>query len=112
MSTAIKSSALLFALLLLSGCNRFVPGLLYTHTVRPRSIDFDGNPVGTKRTTLDEYRISEPLSGAGLSVEWTADRIREAAKAAGIEHVAFTEEETLSFILGIYQRRRLIIYGD
>jgi len=109
---AIKTALLILALFLSFGCSRFTPGVLYTHTVRPISIDFDQTAVGTKRTQLDEHRVSEPMSGIGLSVEWTANRIRAAAEAAGITQIAFVEEETLSFLLGIYQRRRLIIYGD
>ncbi len=109
---AIKTPLLILALFLSFGCSRFTPGVLYTHTVRPISADFDRTAVGSKRAYLDEHRVSEPFSGVGLSVEWTAERIRTAAEAAGMKTITFTEEETLSFLLGLYQRRRLIIYGD
>lgn len=106
----------LLAALLLGGCSGLgssvVQGHLYTNVVRPYSTDFRDSPVGSKRCVLDEHQLREPVSGYGVAVEWTADRILAAANEAGISRVSYTEMQTLSFLLGIYRRQRLIIYGD
>ncbi len=106
----------LLTALLLSGCSGIgssvVQGHLYTNVVQPYSTDFHDSPVGSKRCVLDEHQFREPVSGYGVSVEWTAGRVLAAARAAGISRISYTEMQTLSFMMGIYRRQRLIIYGD
>ncbi|HSH13636.1 MAG TPA: hypothetical protein VLA15_07800 [Desulfurivibrionaceae bacterium] len=108
--------ALLGALLLISGCSglgtTIAQGNLYTKVIRPYSTDFRNSPVGSKRCVLDEHQLREPVSGYGVSVEWSTDRILAGAQAAGISRISYTEMESMSFLLGIYRRQRLIIYGD
>jgi len=98
--------------LLLTGCASLAPGRLYTNVIQPHSTDFHVTPVGTKRCVLDEHRVKEPVSGFGVTVEWSMNRIRSAARAAGITNIYYTEVQTLSILMGAYRRRRLIIHGD
>lgn len=113
---AIRSCALLLAGLLLSGCGMLdgspARGQLYTNVTLPRSTDFRNTPVGSRQCRLDEYQLREPVSGYGISVEWSADRILAAAHQAGISRISYTELETVSFLFNIYRRQRLIIHGD
>ena len=113
---AIRFLFPLLATLLLSGCSgigsTLVQGNIYTNVVQPYSTDFRDSPVGSKRCILDEYQFREPVSGYGVSVEWSAGRILAAAKEAGISRISYTEMQTLSVLMGIYRRQRLIIYGD
>lgn len=113
---AIRAIFPILATLLLTGCSgvgsTMVQGNLYTNVVQPYSTDFHDSPVGSKRCVLDEHQFREPISGYGVSVEWTAGRILAAAKAAGISRVSYTEMQTLSFLMGIYRRQRLIVHGD
>lgn len=98
--------------LLFTGCAATAPGRLYTNMIRPHSTDFHVTPVGTKRCVLDEHRVKEPASGYGVTVEWSTDRIRSEAQKAGITNIAYTEVQTLSILMGIYCRQRLIVHGD
>ena len=98
--------------LLLTGCAATAPGRLYTNVIRPHSTDFRVTPVGTKRCVLDEHRLKEPVSGYGVTVEWSMDRIRSEAQKAGITNIYYTEVQTVSILMGTYRRRRLIIHGD
>ena len=98
--------------LLLGGCAGTAPGRLYSNVTLPYSSDFSNTAIGSKRFVLDEYRLKEPLTGYGMTVEWSDNSIKSAAAAAGISKIAYMEQQTVSFVLGIYSRRSLIIYGD
>ncbi|MBU0485705.1 MAG: TRL-like family protein [Proteobacteria bacterium] len=112
----VRYCALVLVALLFSGCSGILDtspsGRLYTNIIRPHSLDFKRTAVGTKRCIIDEYKLQEPLTGYDLSVELTTDLILATAKEAGISKISFTELQTVSFLMGIYSRRRLIIYGD
>ncbi len=103
----------LFCLILcLAGCSWISKGLLYTNVIRPYSRDFNNTPVGSKQCIIKDYKLKEPVSGYGVSVEWSKGQIQSAAREAGIENITYVDVQTLSFLLGIYTRKKLIIYGD
>ena len=97
--------------LFLTGCST-APGRIYTNITRPFSDDFNNTSIGSKQVILDEHSIKEPISGYGASFQWSNAQIMSAARKAGITHIAFIEEQTLSILFGIYERKRLVIYGD
>ena len=100
-------------LLYLAGCSMAGPGRLYTHVTLPYSRDFNSTPVGTRQCVLKAtHHLREPVSGYGVTVEWSADQIQAAARRAGISQISYMDLQTTSFILGIYTRQKLIIYGD
>lgn len=103
---------LICLVLCLAGCSRSGPGRLYTNVTLPYSRDFNNTPQGTKQCTLQAHRIKEPASGYGVTVEWTTSQIQSAARDAGIERIRYIDIQTISFVLGIYTRQKLIIYGD
>lgn len=118
MTEVARIGKLLFLVLLvfgagcMSGRRRSVnPGLLYTNTIRPHSTNFRNTSVGTKSCVLNEYRVKEPVTGYGITAEWSTEAIIAAAKEAGITNIAYTEMRTFS-ILGIYRQKSLIIHGD
>jgi hypothetical protein len=98
--------------LCLAGCSRSGPGRLYSNVTLPYSTDFNNTPVAAKHCILKDHRIREPVSGYGVSVEWSTDQIQSAAREAGISTIRYIDIQTISFVLGIYTRRKLIIYGD
>jgi len=108
----IKTFILACIILALTGCAGPIQGLLYKHVIQPHSTNFDNSPIGTKRAFLDDYQVSEPLSGLKITAEWSTDAIKAEAKKAGITNIAYTDEQTLSILFGLFRRRRLIIYGD
>ncbi len=100
-------------MLCLAGCSMSGPGRLYTHVTQPYSRDFNRTPAGSKQCVLRAaHQIKEPVSGYGVTVEWSADQIQAAARRAGISQIRYMDLQTTSFVLGIYTRRKLIICGD
>jgi len=101
------------AILSVAGCSGFTPpGLLYTNVISPYSVDYHDTKIGTKQCVIDAHSISEPLTGYGVSVEWSSDVIQSAAAQAGITEITCIDVQTLSIVLSIYKRERLIVYGN
>jgi hypothetical protein len=107
---ASRPTIALLGLVLLAGCAP--TGILYTHRVTPYSTCFGATQAGTKKCVINQHRISEPVTGAGIHAAWTAERIRDEARKAGIQNICYMDRKTFSVLLGIYKRESLIIYGD
>ena len=88
------------------------PGHLYTNVILPYSRDFKNTPKGSKQCILRDHSLKEPVSGYGMSVEWSTNQIQSAARDAGIQNITYIDVHTISFLLGIYTRKDLIVYGD
>jgi len=88
------------------------PGQLYTNVTLPYSTDFNNTPQGSKYCVLTDHRIKEPVSSYGVTVEWSMDQIQSAARKAGIQNITYIDVQTISFLLGVYTRKKLIVYGD
>ena len=82
---------ILLLVLFLAGCSISGPGQLYTNITLPYTRDFNRNPVGGKQCVLKEHRVREPVSGYGVTVEWSSDRIQAAADKAGLVVVGARE---------------------
>ncbi len=93
-----------------SGCA--LEGRLFSNTVAPLSSDFNNTPVGLKKCVIKNYRVREPVSRLNVSAEWSRGYVAEQAREAGIENIYYMDVRVLSFLLGIYRRKDLIIYGD
>ena len=96
----------------LAGCSLSGPGRLYSNVTLPYSTDFNNTPMGGKSCILKDHQIKEPVSGYGVSVEWSTNQIQSAAREAGISTIRYIDVQTISYVLGIYTRRQLIIYGE
>jgi len=107
---AIRYGILLLLLFLLPGC--VTKGLLYTRVTEPATLDFHKTPVGSKRILVRSFRVQEPVTGYGVSAEWEAYPLKDAALHAGITNLYFADRQTLSILNGIYRSRTLIVYGD
>lgn len=95
----------------LGGCS-LAAGRLYTNVTRPYTRDFNNTRLGAKSCVLKSHHMKEPVSGYGVTVEWSMDQIQAEAAKAGITRISCIDVQTISFVLGIYTRRKLIIYGD
>ena len=101
---------IVFIVIVSSGC-----GLLYTHTTRSLSRDFDNTPIGSKKCTLSTHKINVPLmplTTSRVSAEWDTECIAEASRKAGIKKIYYTDIQTLDVLLSTYRRQTIIIYGD
>lgn len=100
-----KIILIFFACVTLSGC-------IYSNTVVPYSTRFDKTPVGSKSFVLDRYRLTEPISGYNMYVEWTDELILKEAKKAGISNIYYMDKKTLSILNDTFKREKLIVYGE
>ena len=100
--------------LLLGACGCFSPrGYLYTHTQTPYTLSYEEVArVGATSCRVDITQIKEPISRARISVRWTNRALAEAMEKAGMTEVRYADLQTLSVLNGLYERRRLIFYGE
>lgn len=101
---------IVLVLIVSSGC-----GLLYTHTTRTLSRDFDNTPIGSKKCTISSYKINVPLlplTTSRVSAEWDTERISEASRKAGIKKIYYTDVKIVDILLSTLRRQTIIIYGD
>ena len=112
MATELKVG--LFCTLLLGACGCFAPrGYLFTHTTVPYALPYEkAVRAGTKSCRLDITQIKEPFSQASLSVMWTNRAVADAMKRADMTELRYADLQTLSILNSVYERRRLIFYGE
>lgn len=94
----------------LTGCS--APGFLYTDIVMPYTLDMNRTSAGSRRITIDEYRIREPVSGYGIYALWQNRDVQAAAKQANMSRIHYADRRIFSILGGIYRKRSLIIYGE
>ncbi|NLG01139.1 MAG: hypothetical protein GX565_13455, partial [Lentisphaerae bacterium] len=56
--------------------------------------------------------LKEPVTQARLSVIWTDRAVAEAMKKAGMTEIRYADLQTFSLLNSVYERRRLIFYGE
>ena len=112
MATDRTVTRLAVCLLLCAGCAS-PQGFLYTRTTVPFYLP-PGNVVrkGEKSCRIDITQLKEPLSQANLTVIWTSQAVAEASVKAGLTDLRYADIETFSVLNRVFERRRLIFYGD
>jgi len=109
---AIKATFLCLIAVLLLGCGR---GLLYTKTIKPYTKTFRNTPVGEKVLVINTQNIKASIptiTPPGLSGQWDTDDIMRLAREKGITELRYIDIKTVSFLLGTYSHKSLIVYGD
>jgi len=101
--------------LLLSGCGSLgpvytyrSPGLLYTHTVRPLTSHrepVDVATYGSAKGNIKQIQFQQ------VTIIWDDNAIGEIAKRGGIEKIHYADLETKSFLLNIWTRNTVHVYG-
>ncbi len=101
--------------LLLAGCGSLGTvysfrgvGLLYTHTVHPLSRHRE--PATVVRTAAASGNMKE-IEFRYVSVQWDDKAIGEIARKGGIETIHYADLETKSYLLGIWKRHTVRVYG-
>ena len=113
MATELK--AVIACVLLLETCGCIGPrGYLYTHTKVPYALPREPSlsRVGAKSCRVDITKLKEPFTQASFSVRWTNRAVADAMKRANMTEIRYADVQTLSILNGIYERRRLIFYGE
>lgn len=56
--------------------------------------------------------LKEPLSGAGIQVEWASRGIGDIAKTNELANVHYADLHTVSILGGLWKRVRVEVYGS
>ena len=96
----------------LSGCGVVSRGLLYTDTVQPLCRDQRGTDLGSKVGSGSSKRVEIPTTQIDLSAEWDSRAIGDIARKHGISVVHGCDSRRQSYVLGIWRRDEVIIYGE
>jgi hypothetical protein len=111
----VQSLVLLMSSLLVStcaGCGFVSRGLLYTDTIQPLCKDLRGTTLGTKVGSGSSKRIEIPTTRIDVSAEWDSRAIGDIAKEHGISTVYGCDSRRQSYVLGIWRKDEVIIYGE
>ncbi len=100
--------------LMLGTCGCFAPqGYLFTNTTVPYAVPGETSVrVGTKSCHVNITQIKEPFSRLNLSVMWSDRAVAEAMSKAGMTDLHYADVQTLSVMNKVYERRRLVFYGE
>jgi hypothetical protein len=105
------SRTLLFlSLLSLNGC---VYGLLYTDVTEPFTLDMNRtpNPEDARTAEVASQRLTEPLTGLDIRVEFNSNALGDATEKSGIDTIYYADIRHQSILLGIWQKDTLIVVG-
>jgi len=112
--TSVLFAAVLFALLApgLSGCGVISRGLLYTDTMQPLCKDARGTVLGDKKGSGSSKRVEIPTARIDLAAEWDSRAIGDIARKHGISTVYGCDSRRQAYVLGIWRKDEVIIYGE
>ena len=105
-------SLISFLLLSLSGCGVISRGLLYTDTIQPLCKDARGTTLGSQQASGSSKKIEIPTARVDLAAEWDSRAIGDIARQHGIKTVYGCDTRRQSYVLGIWRKDEVIIYGD
>jgi hypothetical protein len=86
-------------------------GLLYANTIQPLCRDARGTGLGAKVATLATNAVEIPTTRIDLSVEWSSRAIGDIATQNGMTTVYSCDIHREYFLLGIWRRDQVIVYG-
>lgn len=101
-----------FLVCLCSGCGLVSRGLIYTDTVQPLCRDLRGTTLGSKVGSGSSKRIEIPTTRVDISAEWDSRAIGDIAKQHGISTVYGCDSRRQSYVLGIWRKDEVIVYGE
>jgi hypothetical protein len=112
----MKTLASVFTFVLLttafSGCGVVSRGLLYTDTMQPLCRDLRGTDLGSKVGSGSSKRVEIPTTQIDLTAEWDSRAIGDIARNHGITTVHGCDSRRQSYVLGLWRRDEVIIYGE
>jgi hypothetical protein len=96
----------------LGGCGVISRGLLYTDTIQPLCKDARGTTLGSQQASGSSKKIEIPTARVDLAAEWDSRAIGDIAKQHGITTVHGCDTRRQSYVLGIWRKDEVIIYGE
>jgi hypothetical protein len=96
----------------LAGCGVISRGLLYTDTVQPLCKDMRATSLGTATASGSSKRVELPTARVDITAEWDSRAIGDIAREHGISTVHGCDSRRQSYVLGIWRKDQVIIYGE
>lgn len=94
------------------GCGIIPRGLLYTDTIQPLCRDARGTGLGTKVASLATKAVEIPTTKIDLSAEWSSRAIGDIATRNGMTTVYGCDLRREYYVLGVWRRDEVIVYGE
>ena len=93
-------------------CSACAQGLIYTNVTEPYDTNMTNTPIGKRIAYAGGItKLSEPFSGAKVSVEVNSNAIGDIAKEGGLDKIYYADLHTKSILFGIWEKKTLILYG-
>lgn len=96
----------------LSGCSLIPRGLLYSDYKEPLCHDARGTTLGETIDPGSTKSVQIPLTQINLGAEWDTRAIGDIAKKHGIATVYGCDMRREFYLLGIWRRDEVIVYGN
>ncbi len=96
----------------LAGCSLISRGLLYTDTTQPLCSDLRGTIVGDRAAIGSSKKVEIPVTRVDFSAEWDSRAIGDIAKAHGMSAIYTCDARRQSYVLGIWRKDSVILYGE
>ncbi len=105
-------AAVAFLVIASSGCGVISRGLIYTDTIQPLCKDMRGTGLGNMTGSGSSKRVELPTARVDLTAEWDSRAIGDIAREHGITTVYGCDSRRQSYVLGIWRKDEVIIYGE
>lgn len=89
-----------------------VRGILYHDVTLPLDIDVMSAKVTNRSGRARITRVREPFTAFGISAEEGIHGIADAARDGGISTIHIADMRSRSVVLGLWQRRTVIVWGE
>jgi hypothetical protein len=108
----IRAASTLYLLLSCAGCGTISRGVLYTDTIQPLCTDARGTSLGARSASGSSKRLEIPTTRVDISAEWDSRAIGDIAREHGMQTVYGCDSRRQSFLLGLWRKDEVIIYGE
>lgn len=95
-----------------SGCGRIPRGLIYTDYIEPFCQNARGKELGEQTVSGATKGVEIPLTRLNLSAEWNSRAIGDVAKQNGITTIYGCDIRREYYVLGIWRKDELLVYGN
>ena len=105
-------ASLILAFVLIMLCAGCMRGLIYYNVTLPLVTNMNKTPSKKRLACMSTYQVKEPVSSAGLSLEWNSRAIGDAAKQAGFSKIYYANMKKISILMGIWKQETILVIGE
>lgn len=94
------------------GCSDLARGIIYTDTIKPLCLNLRGKPLGSVANIGATKAIEIPTTSLDLTTQWDSRALGDIAKRTGMKSINGCDLRIESYVLGIWRRDEVIVYGE